>query len=116
MAGTVRIVIGVFLIIIGIFGLFLFFIGLIPIVLGALLIWSGRGAQRQEEMNRTLQQQQAQLAYMQQTRTAPPPYPSPGFPGLPTGPVGAPCPRCGGPTTWIAQYSRWYCTNERLYL
>jgi hypothetical protein len=26
------------------------------------------------------------------------------------------CPRCGRPLTWVAQYGRWYCPTEQLYL
>lgn len=39
----------------------------------------------------------------------PPPY---GYapPQMPlTAPVPAPCPVCGNPMTWYAQYQRWYC-------
>ena len=32
-------------------------------------------------------------------------------------PPGAPiCPRCGSPTTYIAQYNRWYCFKDQLYV
>ena len=27
-----------------------------------------------------------------------------------------PCPSCGQPLTWIPQYSRWYCYNEKKYV
>ena len=26
------------------------------------------------------------------------------------------CPTCGRPLTWVAQYNRWYCQNERKYV
>jgi sporulation protein YlmC with PRC-barrel domain len=26
------------------------------------------------------------------------------------------CPTCGQPLTWIAQYQRWYCYNEKKYV
>jgi sporulation protein YlmC with PRC-barrel domain len=26
------------------------------------------------------------------------------------------CPTCGKPLTWIAQYQRWYCYNEKKYV
>ena len=26
------------------------------------------------------------------------------------------CPTCGRPLTWIPQYSRWYCYNEKKYV
>ncbi len=26
------------------------------------------------------------------------------------------CPKCGNPMTYVAQYSRWYCMTERVYL
>jgi len=26
------------------------------------------------------------------------------------------CPKCGNPMTYVAQYSRWYCLTERVYL
>lgn len=26
------------------------------------------------------------------------------------------CPRCGRPLTWVGQYQRWYCWNERQYV
>ena len=26
------------------------------------------------------------------------------------------CPRCGKPTTWVAQYNRWYCNTDQQYL
>lgn len=31
-------------------------------------------------------------------------------------PPTAPCPRCGGTATWIAQYNRWYCYTCQQYL
>ena len=39
-------------------------------------------------------------------------------PAAPAGPTGAApaCPRCGKPTTWIAQYGRYYCTTDQQYV
>jgi hypothetical protein len=104
MAGTVRVVLGVLLIILGIFGLLLFFIGIIAIIIGAILVWSGRSAQQQERMNQALQQQQAQLAYIQGGQFARPPsgspYGTPSYLPPPPPPLPAPtpthaCTRCG---------------------
>jgi hypothetical protein len=53
-----------------------------------------------------------------------PMQPQPGYsPSTPAAPMMAPspgaapiCPKCGRPTTWVAQYSRWYCTNDQQYV
>jgi subtilase family serine protease len=47
---------------------------------------------------------------------APAPTPAPSAPAPPAAPPVTPCPRCGAPLTWVAQYSRWYCTTERQYV
>ncbi|MEM2961115.1 MAG: hypothetical protein QXU67_05870 [Candidatus Bathyarchaeia archaeon] len=57
---------------------------------------------------------------------APPPYPPtavpPSQPTAPTPPMppSAPpapsCPTCGQPLTFVAQYNRWYCQNEKKYV
>ena len=38
---------------------------------------------------------------------------SPGAAAVPTGPA---CPRCGRPSVWVAQYSRYFCTTDQQYL
>jgi hypothetical protein len=44
------------------------------------------------------------------------PYPT-AAPAAPPPVAPAPnCPRCGRPTTWIAQYSRFYCTTDQQYV
>ncbi|HEV2166490.1 MAG TPA: hypothetical protein VGS23_05900 [Thermoplasmata archaeon] len=58
------------------------------------------------------------------TAAAPPSAPAPSVPAASPAPAAAvapsapttPCPRCGRPATWIAQYNRWYCTTEQQYL
>lgn len=46
---------------------------------------------------------------------APPPgaAPAPPPPAAPAAPL---CPKCGRPTTYIAQYGRYYCYNDNLYV
>ncbi|MGI0132256.1 MAG: hypothetical protein ACREDK_04080 [Thermoplasmata archaeon] len=48
--------------------------------------------------------------------TAPSPAPMAAAPAVATAPPTAPCPRCGGTATWIAQYNRWYCYTCQQYL
>ncbi len=48
---------------------------------------------------------------------APPPAAAPPMAPAPVAAAPTtPCPRCGRPATWIAQYNRWYCTSEQQYL
>ncbi len=44
------------------------------------------------------------------TGMAAPPPPPPAAPAAPN------CPKCGNPTTYIAQYGRYYCFNDKLYV
>jgi hypothetical protein len=34
----------------------------------------------------------------------------------PPAPAGPNCPKCGNPTTYIAQYGRYYCLTDQLYV
>jgi hypothetical protein len=49
-------------------------------------------------------------AYLPPPAQAPPP-PMP--PAAPSAPI---CPRCGKPTTWVAQYNRYYCYTDSAYV
>ena len=43
----------------------------------------------------------------------------PGAPSTGAQPAPGPspaCPRCGKPTTWVAQYGRYYCTADQQYV
>lgn len=40
---------------------------------------------------------------------------APPTPGM-AAPAAGVCPSCGQPTTWMAQYNRWYCTKEQKYV
>jgi len=42
--------------------------------------------------------------------TAPPPPPPAGAPAAPN------CPKCGQPTTYVAQYGRYYCYTDSVYV
>ena len=42
---------------------------------------------------------------------------APSVPAVNNPPAGPPvCPTCGGPLTYVQQYQRWYCANERKYV
>jgi hypothetical protein len=87
--GVVLIVIGVILIVAGLFLPFVCGIGIILVIVGVI------------------------LAVVSQPRpvyyAAPGPYPY-GTPTAPTAPATTPpCPVCGQPLMWIAQYGRWWC-------
>jgi hypothetical protein len=48
---------------------------------------------------------------------APPPQPPMAAPPAAGAPAAAPiCPRCGQPATYIAQYGRYYCYNDKQYV
>jgi hypothetical protein len=48
--------------------------------------------------------------------TAATPIPSPIPAPAPLAPAAPSCPQCHQPATWIAQYGRWYCYNDKQYL
>lgn len=48
--------------------------------------------------------------------SAPAPTPASGAVSAAPQAPGAYCPRCGNPMTWVPQYSRYYCLNERTYV
>ncbi len=51
--------------------------------------------------------------------SSPSPWSEGGSPPMASPPSRAPtgrCPRCSGTMAWAAQYSRWYCLNEKQYL
>lgn len=51
-----------------------------------------------------------------QTYASPAPtgYAAPG--GAPGQANGPPCPKCGKPTVWVAQYGRYYCPTDQQYV
>ncbi len=40
----------------------------------------------------------------------------PAYGGPAVDPNAPPCPRCGRPATWVAQYNRWFCSTEQQYI
>jgi hypothetical protein len=42
--------------------------------------------------------------------------PVPPQPAVPLPTAGPACPKCGKPTTWVAQHNRWYCPTDQLYV
>jgi hypothetical protein len=46
----------------------------------------------------------------------PPPMAAPAPAPAPTPPAAPACPKCGQPTTYIAQYGRYYCYTDQLYV
>ena len=59
------------------------------------------------EMQSTVMQAQPQQQMQPQTQTV----------QAPTKQKGPPiCPTCGKPLTWIPQYKRWYCYNDKKYV
>jgi hypothetical protein len=90
------------------------------ILLGVLLLIAYLKFDPLINMQRAQMQGGAPLAYM-----PPPPYaaPAPAVappPPPPTAPAAAPatpfCPKCGKATTFIAQYGRYYCYTDNLYV
>lgn len=57
-------------------------------------------------------QVQPQVTYQQQPQVQQQPQPQ-AAPQQPSQPM---CPTCGKPLTWIPQYKRWYCYNEKKYV
>jgi hypothetical protein len=47
---------------------------------------------------------------------APPPMAAPPPPAAPAAPAAPMCAKCGRPTTYIAQYGRYYCYTDNLYV
>ncbi len=58
-------------------------------------------------------QQSPYQPQQQPTQTAAQPAQQPQSAQQPTQPV---CPTCGRPLTWIPQYQRWYCYNDKKYV
>jgi sporulation protein YlmC with PRC-barrel domain len=56
-------------------------------------------------------QAQSQATYQQQ-----PPVQQPSQAAAPQQQSQPMCPTCGKPLTWIPQYKRWYCYNEKKYV
>jgi len=56
--------------------------------------------------------------FQPQPPSPPPPVPAapPAPPAAPAAPAAPTCPTCGQPLTYVQQYQRWYCQNEKKYV
>jgi len=71
--------------------------------------------QRQQQGMPGYAPQYAAPQYAAPQYAPPPPAPMPP-PPAPAAPATPPCAKCGRPTTYIAQYGRYYCYSDNLYV
>lgn len=102
--GLVLIVLGVVLMAAGVFFLPICGVGIVLLIIGIVMMAEAPRMPAYAPM----------YPYQYPAPVAPtaPPGTAPAAPGAYTPPA---CPVCGSPLTWVAQYSRWYCTRCMAY-